>query len=167
MIPGRCVVSDAGPIISLEKLEGGFDFIRLLYDQVLLPQVVLEELATGWQLSATGYLNKFAIEDLIDARVWVPENLMPGAERLHTGEIAALDMALQFQLPILIEETIGRQIGVELGLQVSGIVGQLVKAVRLKLTSRAQARVYLRGLLQAGRVNRKIFRAVDPVLAGQ
>lgn len=40
----RIIVSDTGPIISLEKLIEGFDFIRRLYDEILVPPSVLEEL---------------------------------------------------------------------------------------------------------------------------
>ena len=40
---GRTVVSDTGPLISLEKLTDGFGFIRLLYDTILISPTVLKE----------------------------------------------------------------------------------------------------------------------------
>jgi len=39
------IVSDAGPLISLEKITGGYRFIRRLYDRLIVPSAVLGELA--------------------------------------------------------------------------------------------------------------------------
>ena len=41
----KLIVSNTGPVISLEKLSNGFDFIRKLYDKIILPEEVLKELA--------------------------------------------------------------------------------------------------------------------------
>jgi hypothetical protein len=38
---GRRIVSDTVPLISLEKLNQGYDFIRRLYDQIVLPPLSL------------------------------------------------------------------------------------------------------------------------------
>jgi predicted nucleic acid-binding protein len=40
----RSTVSNTGPLITLEKITGGFDFIRLLYDKLIIPPVVLDEI---------------------------------------------------------------------------------------------------------------------------
>lgn len=40
----RQVVCDTGTLISLEKLPNGFALIRQLYDKLLLPTAVLNEL---------------------------------------------------------------------------------------------------------------------------
>ena len=45
--PVRRVVSDTGPLISLERLTDGFAFIRRLYDQIVIPPAVLEEVGLG------------------------------------------------------------------------------------------------------------------------
>ncbi len=52
----RLVVSDTGPIITLEKLPDGFALLRKLYDKILLPEEVLEELAEGFE-TPEAYLN--------------------------------------------------------------------------------------------------------------
>lgn len=41
------VVSNPGPFISLEKISNGFRLLPLLYDRVLIPEEVLQELAYG------------------------------------------------------------------------------------------------------------------------
>ena len=47
MTGDEAVVSDAGPLISLEKLTDGFEFIRQLYVQIVVPPSVLAEVAQG------------------------------------------------------------------------------------------------------------------------
>ena len=43
----RRIVSNTGPLISLEKLNQGHDFIRRLYDKLIISPAVLEEVAAG------------------------------------------------------------------------------------------------------------------------
>ena len=38
----RSIVSDTGPLISLERIEDGYAFVRRLYDNIILPHAVLE-----------------------------------------------------------------------------------------------------------------------------
>ena len=90
MSGGREIVSDTGPLITLEKLIDGFRFIRLLYDKVVIP----------------------------------------------------------------------RQCARRLGIQISGIAGQVVKALRSGLISNQEAQDKLRELFEAGRISRKIHAAL-------
>jgi predicted nucleic acid-binding protein len=46
-MPDAKIVSDTGPLISLEKLSDGYSFFRLLYAKILIPFSVLEELSVG------------------------------------------------------------------------------------------------------------------------
>ncbi len=41
----KIIVSNTGPLISLEKLNDGFSFIRKLYEKILIPQKVLDEVS--------------------------------------------------------------------------------------------------------------------------
>ncbi len=64
----KIIVSDTGPIISLEKLGDGFDFIRKLYDKVILPEVVLKEFAGDFFPTPSDDLEAHNIESLIEIR---------------------------------------------------------------------------------------------------
>ena len=66
--PIRRVVCDTGPLISLEKLSGGFRFIRRLYDGLIVPPAVLSELAAGLFEGADAYQRHYGIEDLLVVR---------------------------------------------------------------------------------------------------
>ena len=39
---GQRIVSNTGPLISLEKLSHGYDFIRQLYEKLVIPPAVLD-----------------------------------------------------------------------------------------------------------------------------
>lgn len=163
----RETASDTGPLITLEKLSDGYRFIRLLYDRIVVPRAVLAELAQGQFVSREAYLEHYGIEDLLE--VVEPRGALevPGAELLDVGEREAIQIALERTLPLLIEEQVGRQCARSLGLQISGIAGQIAKAFRAGLIPGNEAQDKLRELFEAGRINRKMYDAlVDAVRQG-
>lgn len=163
----RETVSDTGPLITLEKLSDGYRFIRLLYDKIIIPRTVLDELTQGQFLSSQAYLKHYGIEDLLEVVESRDDLKAPGVELLDAGEREAVQAALERGLPLLIEEEAGRQCARSLGLQISGIAGQVVKALRAGLISSGEAQDKLRELFEAGRINRKIYAAlVEAVLQG-
>lgn len=164
MIEARRIVSNTGPLISLEKLDQGYDFIRRLYEKIILPPSVLSEVAEGQFADPQAYLNHYGILDLIEIQGASRPSTLPEAERLHEGERQAIQLALELQLPLLIEETVGRRVARHLGIPISGIAGQIIKAFRQEIITAAEARAKLSELFQAGRINRKIYEALfNPV----
>jgi len=156
----RQVVSNTGPLISLEKLSQGYDFIRRLYDTLIITPVVLEEVAAGQFATPDEYLQHYNISDLLEVRRVSQVRKLPEAERLHKGETQAIQLALELQLPLLIEETVGRRVAQSMGIQISGIAGQVIKAFRQGIISATEAQAKLSELLRAGRINRKIYEAL-------
>jgi predicted nucleic acid-binding protein len=152
----REIASDTGPLITLEKLSDGHRFIRLLYDKVVIPRTVLDELAQGQFVSPQAYLEHYGTEDLLEVVETSGDLAVPGAELLDAGEREAIQIAMERALPLLIEEEAGRQCARSLGLQISGIAGQVVKAFRAGLISSREAQDKLRQLFEKGRINRKI-----------
>ena len=59
------IVSDTGAIITLEKIPGGFDFIRKLYNKIIIPNHVLIELSDGNQYKGN-YLDFYKVRDLFN-----------------------------------------------------------------------------------------------------
>jgi predicted nucleic acid-binding protein len=154
------IVSNTGPLISLEKLSQGYDFIRQLYDKLIISSVVLEEVAAGQFATPGDYLQHYGTRDLIEVRTVSQPRELPEAERLHEGETQAIQLALELQLPLLIEETAGRRVAQSVGIQISGIAGQILKAFRQGIISATEAQTKLSELLRAGRINRKIYEAL-------
>jgi predicted nucleic acid-binding protein len=156
----RQIVSNTGPLISLEKLNQGYPFIRRLYDKVIVAPAVLEETAVGQFATPEGYLLHYGISDLIEVRTVSQPHVLPEAERLHEGETQAIQLALELQLPLLIEETIGRGVAQSVGLQISGIAGQILKAFRQGIIAATEAQDKLNELLRGGRINRRIYEVL-------
>jgi len=152
------VVSDTGPLISLEKMDRGFEFIQRLYDTILVPPAVMDELAEQFP-SPDAYLQYHKIENLIQV---VPTQVIDilDRNRLHEGEAQAISLALNQNLPLLIEETYGRKIARSLGLKVSGIAKQIIIANRKNLIDFYDAERKLKELLKAHRINQRIYDMV-------
>lgn len=153
----KLIVSNTGPVISLEKLNDGFDFIRKVYDKIILPEEVLKELASGKYSVPFDYLHANKIDDLFEVKTVSQISNIDQINRLDEGEKHAITLAHQLNLPLLIEETIGRQVALSAGLQISGIAGQIVKAFREQVIDKAETESKLEELFSTGRINRKIF----------
>ncbi|MEM1093295.1 MAG: hypothetical protein AAGJ10_01735 [Bacteroidota bacterium] len=154
----RRIVSDTGPLITLEKLTDGYTFIRALYDQVVIPASVLRELTDGGPES---YLAHFAIEDLVlIADEPVRRREVESLDRLDAGEQDAIQVALDLGLPLLIEEEMGRRVARSAGLKISGIAGQIGRAAHEGHIPTESAQRYLKQLYGERRINRRVFEAV-------
>jgi predicted nucleic acid-binding protein len=160
----RFIVSNTGPLISLEKIQDGYIFIRKLYDRIIVPPKVLEEIISGKYSIGVDYLRAYSIEDLIEVRSASAIVRMSDIERLDEGEIQAISLAVELGLPLLIEETVGRRVALKLGLEISGIAGQVVKAFRHRIVDKAEAASKLQQLLNGGRINQKIYSALMKAL---
>ena len=156
----RRIVSDTGPLISLEKLADGYQFIRVLYDRILVPPAVIEELVQGQFSSIKVYITHYEIDDLIEV-FEVEKNSLPiKVEVLDPGEQEAIRLALLHNLPLLIEEEAGRKIARQLGVKISGIAGQILQAFRSDLIDVNEAEQKLEVLHHSGRINRKIYQGL-------
>jgi len=151
------IVSDTGPIISLEKLSNGFEFIRKLYDKIIIPQAVLSELSADSFEYPAEYLDFYSIKDLRMVRHVREISELAEIQRLDEGEKQAISLAHQLGLPLLIEETIGRHVASSAGIPISGIAGQIVKSFKLEIISGKEASRKLGELYDSGRINRRIL----------
>lgn len=75
------VVSNTGPLITLEKLEDGYEFIRKVVSQILIPQKVAEEISIEFP-SIEEYMEFFQINDLIKIRQIEQISEIPGIYQL-------------------------------------------------------------------------------------
>ncbi len=152
------IVTDTGPLISLERLEGGYEFMRRMYRCMIAPPAVLREVAAGQFTTPSSYLEHYSIADFVFEQT--PQALLqniPWQNDLHPGELEALALAQELHLPLLIEEAVGRKAAQELGIPFSGMAGQVLKAVRLGILTRQQGHLMLEQLLHNGRIGRTLF----------
>ncbi|MBI5595776.1 MAG: hypothetical protein HY928_06770 [Elusimicrobia bacterium] len=159
---GGIVVSDTGPLISLEKVAGGFPFLRLMADRVLVPEAVLQE--AGAKLpNPESYLADHGIADLAEivrgidvARI----ASMPGSRPLHRGELEALALAMDRGIPVLLEDGDARKVAKAAGLKFVGIGGLVLAAARRSVVGRGEALRLLDALLTANRLTRRLRDAL-------
>ncbi len=160
MSTARRIVSDTGPLISLEKLTGGFRFIRKLYDVVLVPPAVLRELAQGQFESTEAYLAHYDVAGILEVKDVSSSSVQSEVKHLDEGERQAIQLAVDEGLPLLIEEQAGRKTARELGLHISGIAGQLRKGFQEGVLNAEEAKGKLDEMLRAGRINTKVHEIV-------
>lgn len=155
------VVSDTGPLISLEKMKDGFGFIRRLCSKIIAPPSVLEELYRNSFPTAEEYLRAYSVHDLIEVQIpsVIPE-VLNSNPRLHQPEKDALALALEIQKTLWIEEEIGRSMALALGLEISGIAGQVLKANKKNLIDKEEASQKLGELFNGKRINRRFYEVL-------
>jgi len=126
------VVSDAGPLIALGRIEQ-LDLLKQLYQNVLIPPAVHSELRCGADLPGATALQQ-AINN-----GWISVQSVPTSEKvisqlrliLDAGESEAIVLAeLVHCRFLLMDERRGRQVAKKRGLTVIGIAGVLLAAKR-------------------------------------
>lgn len=126
------IVSNTSPISNLAKIEQ-LNLIQQLYGAILVPIMVHEEL-----------LDKRAGETVIKAvqsATWIETQLVQSQrlvnelrQRMNAGEAEAIALAVEVEADrLLIDERIGRQAAMDLGLKVTGVLGILLAAKRQNL----------------------------------
>ena len=116
---------------------------------------------TRWQKTIRHSLRLYAAlwhRGLIEVQAVSRSEQLPEATRLHIGEAQAIQLARELALPLLIEETVGRRVARGLGISLSGVAGQILKAFRQGSLTAQEARDKLLELLQAGGLTGKSTR---------
>lgn len=119
------IVSDTSPISNLLKI-GQIGLLREIYQAVVIPEAVWEELKAAQDLNLTEVLASdwVSIKEITD-RVFFDSLLV----ELDAGEAAAIVLAQELNADILLmDERSGRQKALSLGLHVTGVVGILLTA---------------------------------------
>lgn len=123
------VVCNTSPLILLAKI-GRLDLLYRLYDQVVIPVPVLDEVGARSTAETT------AIEALVENQTLVVEIEPGSAELLESipadlgaGERAAIAVALETEADLVIlDDRAGRRIALQKGLSVTGTIGILIEA---------------------------------------
>jgi predicted nucleic acid-binding protein len=154
----KVIVSDTTSLIALEGLQS-FDLLCAVFKTVLIPQAVLNELCAGSH-DITRKLNEAGCIEII--RLEPSEQLTSLRLVLDPGEAEAITLALERQLPILIDERKGRAIAIQKHLTVTGFAGLLLLAVRKNVLSPANAQSMLDQAISNGfRISENLYRQVS------
>jgi predicted nucleic acid-binding protein len=118
------VVSDTSPIRALNHL-GLTLLLQAMYDRVIVPPGVADELASPQSEYAAVDLSRFGGIDVVTPALQAPDE----TRDLHRGEREAITLAIEQQAAaLMIDERAGRLIGKKLGLRVVRVAGILGEA---------------------------------------
>jgi predicted nucleic acid-binding protein len=134
------VVSNSGPLMALGKL-GLVSLFHALYDSVLIPTAVYEEVVTRGleQNQPDAYAVQLAIARNEIGVIDVPPETMSEVIRtwpLHMGEKHAIQLAVTAAADwVLLDDRLARECAQQVGLNVKGTLGIIVAAYRRQLLS--------------------------------
>lgn len=126
------VISNTSPIFYLSTI-GHLDLLRQLYDEIVIPTAVFNEITNVGNTDASARvvptLNWIKTQSATD-RAFV--NTLRA--ELDPGEAEAIALAIELNADrLLMDERLGRAAAMRVGLQVTGILGILIAAKRNNL----------------------------------
>jgi len=134
-------VSNAGPLIHLAQI-GRLSLLREIFGSIVVPSIIIAEVVgEGKKL---GKPDAFIIEGEVGKWIEIcdsPGNVEEIASRagLHAGEVAAILVAKEKMLPVLLDDMAARRFAIGLGLEVVGSVAVLIKAVKEGFLTKKEA----------------------------
>ena len=153
MSAGSAVVSNAGPLMALAKLNL-LHLLRELYGRVYFARSVYDEMVVEGMRQ--GHEDARTLHLFLDQTEWHPEEVDTGdistglrEARLDRGERDTLALAERLHSAlVLMDETVGRQTARERGLTVRGSLGVLVEAYQQGLIQADQLRLYFEEMVR-------------------
>ncbi len=123
----KIIISDTGPLISLAKT-GQLFILKELFEQVLIPKAVHDELYLESHHKETDDLNKAIIDKWIKVVIpkKAPSKLLLNS--LDIGESEAITVAKEMNIPLLIDEQKGRKVAKKENVKITGSIGILLIA---------------------------------------
>jgi predicted nucleic acid-binding protein len=152
------VVSDASVLILLSKV-GQLALLQALYDRVLLPQQVYDDVV----VKGSGRPGAAEVQAALWLEIWQVANLTLVRElerEIDPGEAEAIALALESHADLLlIDERRGRTVAARYGLNITGVAGILLDAKDSKLLPSVQPTLNL--LTGAGyRISDQLYRQI-------
>jgi uncharacterized protein len=143
------VVVNATPLIAL-SLIGELDLLPRLFEEILVPSIVYEEIVT----IGAGRPGSEAVSSASWLQAKDPKatsDIEPILLGLDRGELQTLLLARELQVDwVLIDERLGRRVAQALGLQIKGTLGILLAAFLSGLLSKERALRAAHQLVEGG-----------------
>ncbi|MBF0507792.1 MAG: hypothetical protein HQK57_02570 [Deltaproteobacteria bacterium] len=153
----RTVVSNTGPLITLETMRDGYEFIQRLYDKIIVPPEVLKEVS--WRLGdPKKYLQEHQITHLIETQEASSIIQVKEFANLHRGEIEAISLAVELKLGLLIEDRDGRRVANKLCFSISGIAGRVMEALKRQIIGKNEGLDKIQELFDKKRLNLATYK---------
>lgn len=123
------IVSNTSPILNL-AIVGQLDLLRQQFGHIQIPPAVLDELKIDEERPGSQSIQSALTAGWIQVQPVNNQSLVQLLRQtLDGGEAAAIALALELQADwILLDERDGRKVAKSLGLQVTGVLGVLLRA---------------------------------------
>jgi predicted nucleic acid-binding protein len=163
----RVAVSNSGPLIHL-TLAGLLDFVFELYDLILIPPSVYDEIIVKGK--EQGHSDAFLLErSIINEKIKVKaikkSNTEITSSKLHEGEINAIILSLQSNVKIiLLDDEEARIFARKLGIKVSGTLGILIELFKRNLFGLPEALQYLKKINEVMYLSSDLYCFVEDAL---
>ncbi len=133
------VVSDTTALIIFAK-SSSFCLLENLFSTIFVPQAVYDE------ISYKDDIVKYSLNSSKQIKLKPINNTKIlrkiQKEKLDIGEIEAISLALELDLPLIIDEVKGRKIALKHGLKIVGCLGILIENYRQNKISLEQTKYY-------------------------
>ncbi len=141
------VISDTTPIIALIKINR-IDLLEKLFDEVLIPEAVFDELTTNSLFAnetaivkSSTFLKKTSVQNKKSLQI------LQAASGLDDGESQAIILADELKSDaLIIDEKKGRKVAQQLGITITGTIGILIQAHNEGMISSDEIKQYLEQL---------------------
>lgn len=162
------VVSNTSPMITLvETLPDGNLLLKKLFEKILIPRVVIEELIEEKSVGALTkdrprfytcqqYLDFYNISDIIEMHDIDVDSAIPEIDILDKGEAVAISLAIREQLLLMIDEKKGIRVAKESGVKIERSAEQIIKAVKNGIITHEEAHDKLNLLRSTQRTGEKL-----------
>lgn len=136
MVLAKKIVVDAGPLIACASI-GFLEILPQLFGEVVAPEEVAIECLSNMSYAGAINIQKAIDENRIKIAKPCLLNYQNSAlpEALGNGEIAAIKYAAKNDIPLLIDEKLGRRTAKQLQITVIGTAGVLLLAKQHKLVN--------------------------------
>ena len=135
------IVSDSTTLIILLDLER-MDLLTNLFEQIIIPQTVYTEITAKKPIPLTPFISVRNVEDtpLLDTLTSL----------LDQGESEAIALALELEMPLIIDEKKGRKIALNQGIRIIGLLGIVYLNIKKGYLSEEEAKTFLDDALTHG-----------------
>lgn len=163
----KVAVSNSGPLIHL-ALVGLLDLVFKLYDVILIPQSVYDEIVVKGK--EEGHSDAIILEQaIINEKIKVEkikkENRNITSSKLHQGEINAILLALQLKVEIiLLDDEEARIFARKLKINVKGTLGILIEFLNNSFLELEEAIQYLKKLNAIMYLSSDVYSLVEDEL---
>lgn len=133
------VISDTTPLISLMKI-GQLELLNLLFGEVQIPTAVFKELVSNSRFpEESRQIRECKFIKEVEVINVSAVNLLRRSTGLDEGESEAIVLSDSIHTSLLlVDEMKGRQVAMQMGIQIMGTIGVLLAANREKLLSREE-----------------------------